>query len=62
MLMYQYVLQIVLNPGVLLFQNDQIDEKSCLKLHQTTIIVVTIIASIVLIIYVALGGWNDHIG
>ena len=66
MLMYQYVLQIVLNPGVLLFQNDQVDEKSCLKLHQTTIIlvlfIVTIIASIVLIIYVALGGWNDHIG
>ena len=56
----------MLNPGVLLFQNDQVDEKSCLKLHQSTIIlvifIVTIIASIVLIIYVALGGWNDHIG
>ena len=66
MLMFQFISQIVLNPGVLLFQNDQVDEKNCLRLHHTTIIlvifIVTIIASIVLILYVALGGWNDHIG
>ena len=64
--MLMYLLQIVLNPGELLLQNDQVDEKSWLRLHQTTIIlvifIVIIIISIVLIIYVALGGWNDHIG
>ena len=58
--------QNVLDARVLLINSEKQIEKNCIFRNQTSIyiviVIVTLIASIVLIVYVALGGFNDAIG